>query len=294
MMGAGELYALLSAVVWAVAVIFFKRSGETVPPFALNLFRVVISCILLLLTMAVLGERLLTGAPVTDYLLLILSGIIGIGISDTLFHRSLNMVGAGVTAIVDCLYSPFVVLIAYFAIHERIGPWQVAGMLLVISGIMIAARHKPPPGASTHQLVVGVLWGVLAMFTLSVGIVIAKPVLNRSPVLWASVVRLVGAFAFMLPIALLTRRWESVSRTFRPSSSWKFTLPGTILGSYLALIFWIAGMKYTLAGVAAILNQTNTIYVLLFASLFLREPFTGRKAVAAVFAGAGILMVTMG
>jgi drug/metabolite transporter (DMT)-like permease len=53
-------------------------------------------------------------------------------------------------------------------------------------------------------------------------------------------------------------------------------------------------MKYTEAGAAAILNQSSTIFILLFATLFLGERFTRRKAVASVLAVGGILMVTLG
>jgi drug/metabolite transporter (DMT)-like permease len=59
-------------------------------------------------------------------------------------------------------------------------------------------------------------------------------------------------------------------------------------------MLWIAGMKYTQAGSAAIINQSSTIFVLVFASLFLGEPFTGRKVVASALALGGILMVTLG
>lgn len=292
-MGMGEIYALVAAIVWAFAVILFKKSGETVPPFALNVYRASVSLVLVLATMLAVREPLISGAPLTDYLLLFLSGIIGIAISDTLFHRSLNIVGAGITAIVDCFYSPFVVIIAFLAIGERIGPWQVGGMFLIIAGIFVAARHDPPPGTTRRQLAIGVLWGVLAMVTLAIGIVIAKPVLNRSSVIWATTMRLVGCVAVMLPVGLLTRGRRAVVSAFTPSASWKFTLPAAVV-AYVALLLWIAGMKYTQAGIAAILNQSNTIYVLILASIFLREPFSKRKLMAAALAIAGILMVTMG
>lgn len=290
----GEFYALVAAVIWAVAVILFKRSGETISPFSLNLFRVTVSSLLLSISLLVLGEPFVSGSPLGDYIVLFLSGVIAIAISDTLFHRSLNMVGAGITAIVDCLYSPFVVLIAFMLISEKLGPWQLMGMVLVVSGVLTAARHEPLPGATKRQLAVGIVYGVLSMATLALGIVIAKPVLNRSPVLWATTMRQIGCFLAMLPAALASPRRRRIFSVFRPSRAWRFSLTGTICGSYLSLIFWIAGMKYTKAGTAAILNQTSTIYVLLFASLFLKEPFTSRKAIACALAITGIVMVTVG
>jgi drug/metabolite transporter (DMT)-like permease len=71
-------------------------------------------------------------------------------------------------------------------------------------------------------------------------------------------------------------------------------IPGTVLGSFLSLIFWIAGMKYTQASIAAILNQTSSIHQIVLATIFLKEPMTRRKAVAAVLALAGIVMVIAG
>ena len=138
------------------------------------------------------------------------------------------------------------------------------------------------------------MFGAAGMLALALGIVIAKPVLERTPLVWATAMRQVGSLAVMLPVALLSPNRREHLRGLRPSRTWRFSLPGAALGSYLAVTIWIAGMKYTQAGIAAILNQTTTIYILLFASIFLREPFTRRKALAALLALSGILLVTLG
>ena len=98
----------------------------------------------------------------------------------------------------------------------------------------------------------------------------------------------------MIPIALISSRRREIFRVFKPVKMWKYSLTATVLGSYLALMMWIAGMKMTKTGIAAILNQSTTIYILIFASLFLGEPFTKRKLFAALLAVAGIVMVTVG
>ena len=289
----GELYAVLAAVVWAIAVIFLKKSGETISPFTLNLFRVSVTAPLLLLTLVILGRPVGHAAPLTDYLILFASGIIAIAISDTLFHRSLNMIGAGISAIVGCTYSPLVVIMGFLVLGERLKPLQFVGMAMIVTGVLLAAKHKPPRDATTRQIVIGVVWGVAAMAAVAIGIVIAKPVLNRSPVLWATAMRQLGCLGVLLPAALITRRRRHILRVFRPSASWRFSVPATLLGSYIALIAWIAGMKYTLVGIAAILNQTSTVFILMLATVFLSEPLTPRKIGAAALAVAGIALVTL-
>ena len=287
----GEIFALACALVWAFAVIFFRKSGETVAPFSLNLFRVALSTALFLVTMVWLGRPLVIPVPVADYLILVVSGVIAIAISDTLFHMCLNRVGAGLNAIVSTLYSPFIILYAWLLLGERLGWNQFLGMVLIISGVVVASITPLPRGVSRRDLVVGILLGVGSMATLAFGIVLAKPVLERSDILWATTVRQLGSLAVLLPAAILWPGRRKRFQVFQPRSTWKFSLPGAFLGSYLALMLWIGGMKYTSAGTAGILNQTSTIHTLILASLFLKEPFTRRKFMATVLALLGILLV---
>jgi drug/metabolite transporter (DMT)-like permease len=289
----GEFLALLTALIWAAAVILLKRSGETVPPFALNLFRVTVSIALLVPTAILAGQASISSASLSDIGLLVASGALGVAVSDTLFHASLNRIGAGISAIIDSLYSPLTVLLAFLVLNERLSTLQLVGMALVLGGVSAAARHEPPHGVAPRQVAAGVALGVFAMFALAVAIVIAKPVLDRSPLMWAVTVRQVGCLAVMLPIALISRRRTQILGALRPSRVWLHSLPGALLGSYLGLMCWIGGLKYTKVGVATILNQSSTIYILILAAIFLREPFTRRKLVASLVTLAGIVLVTL-
>jgi drug/metabolite transporter (DMT)-like permease len=100
-----------------------------------------------------------------------------------------------------------------------------------------------------------------------------------------------GSLLVLIPVTLAHPDRRRLWGVFRPQRSWLFSLPGTALGSFVALLLWIAGMKYIPAGKAAILNQTSTIYLLLLATLLLKEPFTRRKILAAGLAFSGVLLV---
>ena len=283
-----------AAAVWAVAVIFFRRAGESNSPFSLNLFRVGVSAFLLLAVIGISGGSLFESHVIEDYLWLALSGIVGIAISDTMFHKCLNMVGAGINSIVDCIYSPFVAGLAFLLLGESLSGRQFFGMFLVIGGVVLTTRMVPPEGATHRDLVIGAMWGVGSMATLALGVIWAKPVLEHSSVLWATTFRQVASFAAMVPVALVAKDRKQIWGIFRPRADWRFTVPGTILGSILALLLWLAGMKYTQAGTAAVLNQTSTVFILILAAIFLHEPFTARRWMAAGLALIGIVLVTLG
>ena len=69
----------------------------------------------------------------------IASGVIGIGIADTLYFRALNELGAGRMGVLGNFYSPFVIVLSFAFLGESLLPVQLAGFALVSLGVWIAA-----------------------------------------------------------------------------------------------------------------------------------------------------------
>lgn len=289
----GEIFALACALVWAAAVILLKKTGHTVGPFALNLFRVCFSFPLIVITLLIIEGTLLHSAPLRDYLILILSGIVGIALADTFFHMSLNKIGASLNAIIDAFYPLVTVLLAFLMIDERLALIDFAGMGLITGAIIISARPDRNIHHNRRDLALGIGLAIIHVILLSVGVVIIKPVLQTSSVLWVTAIRQCAAVLVLLLIALLSSRRRQRFAVFKPSAAWRHMVPATVLGSYLALILWIASMKYTLVGISAILTQTAMVFILIFAAIFLNERLTKRKIISAVMALAGVLLITL-
>lgn len=290
----GETYSIICAALWAGAVILFRRSGDEVPPVALNLFKGVWGLALSLLTMAVLGIPFFPAdATASDWAILAASGVVGIGIADTIFFVALNRLGAGRIAIVDCLYSPFVILSSWVYLHEPLGVPLLAAVVLMGVAIFVGT-WSPDPSQRTlpRDLHVGVLLGILATFLMAAGIVAVKPILNRSEVWWALSVRLAAGVAFLAIQGSLPRHRASVLAALRPSRQWRITVPAAFIGTYLSIFFWTMGMKYTLTTIASVLNQLSNLMILVLAWLFLRERLGARQWIAiAMGVGAGVLAV---
>ena len=82
---------------------------------------------------------------------------------------------------------------------------------------------------------------------------------------------------------------ETISKGFSNS----YLLVGSFLGTFLSVIFWLAGYKYTLAGRAAIYNQLSTIFIIILASIFLKEIMTKKKWAAVTMALLGAFIVSV-
>ena len=290
----GEILALTTAAIWAIAVILFKKSGETVGPLGLNLFKNTFALLLIPPTMLAFGQALFRPAPLNDYVLLMLSGVLGIGISDTLFFKSLNLLGAARSAIVDCLYSPVIIVLSVFWLGERLTLAQATGALIIVSAVFTIGREKGLVQITRRQLIAGILLGITSMVAMGIGIVMIKPLLERSPVLWAIEIRLVGAAVSLFVILAFYPKRREVVRSIMDARGWKYTIPGAFLGTYIALMFWIGGMKYAPASIASALNQTSNIFIFVLAAIFLKESMTRYKVIGMVLAVIGVFLVMGG
>ncbi len=288
----GKFLALFCAVLWAVAVIFFKRAGESIRPIALNFYKTAVAALLLLPVFWLTGDSLLplevTGK---DWLSVAFSGILGIAVADSLFFKCLNLLGAGLTAIVECLYSPMVILLSWLILFDRLTAQQVAGGLLVTAAVLIAALKANKSAVPARRVLWGIFLGAGAMFLMGLGIVLMKPVLEKASLFWVAEIRLAAALMVLLGFMLVNKGRGQMLDSLKDRRNWRHAFPGTVLGNFLSMTIWVAAFKLTDVSSAAVLNQTNAIFIVILASLWLKEPFTARRILATLLAFAGSVLV---
>ena len=290
----GEALAFTVAIVWASAVILFKKSGETVDPIGLNFFKNSLAFVLFIPTIWLAGETIFYSAPVEDYWLLFLSGALGIGVADTLFFSCLNRLGASLTAIVDCFYSPCMIGLSFLFLGEQLTVVQLIGAILIISAIVTATRRKGVEHLSRKDVIIGVTYGFLAMFIMAVGVIIAKPFLDTQPFFWVTEVRLLGGVVILLPVLMFHSRRKDILRSLKAPKGRIYLWLGSFVGAYLSMILWLGGMKYAQVSTAAALNQTNNIFIFIFAAIFLKEKINLQKTIGIILAIIGAVLVTFG
>jgi drug/metabolite transporter (DMT)-like permease len=72
----------------------------------------------------------------------------------------------------------------------------------------------------------------------------------------------------------------------------KILAPASFLATYLSLVIWMGGMKYTQASIASALNQMGAIFIFILAAIFLKEKITLLKLTAVIIAFAGAILVS--
>ena len=290
----GATFALLTALTWSVASLFFTRSGKFYEPVPLSLINCIIGLTLGGIVYIVFAPPH-PDAPLGHVLLLALSGALGIGIADTLYFASINDIGAGRAAIIETAYAPLAVVAAFAYLGERLTVRDGVGLGLVLSGVVVVAfeaRNEGRTEVSKTRALRGVLSGFGATALFVIAIIGIRPLLALYDVQWIALVRMTGGLLATAAICIVRPSWRNqLVAVAKPQAAWKFVLPAGVFGMFMSMQLWVAGFKYAKASIAAVLNQMSTLFIVMLAALFLGEKLTPMKILALVLGFAGAVLV---
>ncbi len=289
----GEFFSVACAASWALAVILFRRSGETLPAFELNLFKNGLAVALMVPTILFFHGTSLPGYSPAQWMIVLLSGVIGIAVADTWYLRALNLMGASRTGVVAMLFSPFVILLSGFFLSEALRPVQYLGFILVLGGILLVTWRRNRQEISLRALKLGVAFGSASVALMAIGIVMVKPVLEQHEFLWTVGLRLLSGTVSMLLFVSMSQGWGRMMIHYRSPQPWTTVIAASLLGSYVSMILWLAGYKLTDASIASVLNETAGAFIVLFAWLFLKEEMNLKRLAGVALAFSGVAVVVI-
>lgn len=290
----GNLLAISCAMVWSLSIILMKKSGARIHPLALNLGKNIIGLVLLLLT-ALIVDGGVQIPPPRETALLLLSGFLGIGVADGFVLRAMQHLHASHVGILECLFAPFVIILSVLFLGEK--PTMVmfvGGAFIVVSLLFVT----PPPSVTREQKELpgksrGIAQMAFGLFLMALGIILVKPLFESTSLISLVTIRMTAGVlgSGLIFIGIGDRRAHF--REFLTTSHKGILLGGCFLSAYLSIILWVAGYKYLQASVAALLNQTSTIFTLIFAIIFLQEKLTRSKVIAICLAMSGAALITL-
>src|SRR5690606_32114420 len=123
----------------------------------------------------------------------------------------------------------------------------------------------------------GLLLGAVSVALMAVAIVMVKRVLETEPFWWIVLLRVAGAVVGLLALAAAWPSMRAMLRTPGHPTRWGVLIAAAFVGQYLSMTLWLAGYKYTDASVASVLNESASIFIVIFAALFLKEALDRRR-----------------
>ncbi len=294
----GYIAAICSAFLWSIAVVIFKSVSKDLSPFLINAIKNSIAFFLFFLLFNFLGLSFwYDGFLLNDYLIIVLSGILGMGIGDSLFIYALSRIKANQAAIIDTMAPVINYFLSFIILGTILNVSQTIGSLIVITAILFIAYENKLDKNQENVDRTGIILQLLATVSSCYGIVILKPVLNKVSdsvqlQIWVTVFRLLPGMIIAWIIFFSQKNSILLLSKIKNKNILKKMFLGSFIGTFMALSFWIIGYaNITKPPIASIIGQTAVIFIAIFSSIFLNEKITKIKLFSILIAISGVIIV---
>ena len=286
----GELSALLTAFLWSGSSFAFTAAAERLNSIQLNINRIFIAAVFLYATILLSGIQFSISTSQIFYLAV--SGFIGLVFGDTFLFKAFQHVGARISMLLMALSPAMSAVLAYLFLREYLSLWGIVGMLITMSGIALVILERNEIPSSKYKISkVGIFFGLMGALGQAGGLVFAKIAFNSGEIngFVATFVRIVAAFLFMFPLAIVVRRFKNPFKFYaKDLKALTSTIAGTIFGPYLGITFSLIAVEYTKVGIASTLMSMMPIIMLPIVRYYYKEKLSWRAIIGAIVAVVGV------
>lgn len=282
---------MLSACSWAIGAILWRKLGEQLSSYSMNLGKVVIGSVFLGFILMIVG---LEPISARSMFYLALSGILGIAIGDTFFFLSLMQLGPRRASLMGSLNPVAIAITAALFLDERPTFWVWAGIVVTTLGVgWVLWERASARGEAAENISLGIRYGILSVLCTAGAVLLAKVGVASAPTVQAAWIRLLaGVLGLMLWGA-----WRSeLGKWLSPFSK------GALLAKVAAVVsvvviggFWlsIVALKHIDASIAGTLNSTSPLFILPLSVLLMKEKLSFRTVLGTAVAVGGVALILL-
>jgi len=296
----GVAAALSAAIFWSIAVVIFKSASDEISPFLIAALKNTIASVCFFVLFLLIDIPIwYDGFETLDYVRILISGILGMGLADIIFLYALSKIGANRIALVNCFEPVVIYVLSYIFLSTVLNNQQIFGFIIVIISILIINYENDIDGLNSSIKRRGIALQLLAVILSSIGIVLIKPVLlkvenNIMIQLWVTAFRLLPGIFVAWTIFMFQKNKMILLKPLKQSRLLKKIIIGSGLGTFVALSFWIIGYaNIEHPPIASILGQTSVIFIILLSWIFLKEKITLIRLISMLFASIGVCLTIL-
>ena len=254
-------FAAISAVCfWTFACSIWRKESENLPPRQINIYKNVLASIFFLPVLLTISWF----SDLSSIFILMLSGIVGIAIGDTLYINSLKIIGTRKTLSFEALTPIIATILGTLSINE-IYPQKVwIGSLIVSFSLLMIVRQNTYQRDNDKEIkIVGILYALGSVFCAVFAALMSRIILVSSTLtpLQTTEIRLVSASVFLF----LNYKKDFLDLFYKKSITKKSHLNlllSTFLGTNLGILFQQIVFKFLPIGIGWTLLSISPIFAL--------------------------------
>ncbi|MBN1660615.1 MAG: DMT family transporter [Anaerolineae bacterium] len=290
----GELFAILSALLWALASVLLTIGARRLHVLPLNLVRCAVATIFFWVLLPFYGGLDAVAAISPAAWLWLAASVLGLLIiGDTLYFRSMDLAGVSWAMPASNIHPIWVVLLAGLFLDEPVGWPLVAGALLVVAGVVLLGRTQggaeagrpPDPAARRRGLILAltasVVWA-LGQVALKVGAGDIHSVVVNS-------IRQPMGMAGLLALNVARGHWSDLRRLDR--RSWAIILVASLVGTGLGTLLWVIAIQTAGAARTSVITSAAPLLAIPFSMLWLAERPSRWTLAGTFLTAAGVALV---
>ena len=296
MFGIGEVAALAAAFLWSVSSLFWREVKLSAG--AMNLSKNVLGLLLMLLHLGVLTsvthQAAFTASP-SSIGLLAISGLIGVVLGDTLFLRSLQILGPRIALMMATTSPVFAVLLGLVFLQEQLLMILLVGILLTVVGLIVVltdrAAAKEAPSLYPGNVATGVWCGIAGALCQAIGGTLSRAGSQDCSGLEAAIYRVTIGVVVLVAYYTWRGTLAAVVRSVLRWDMMKLLLPATIIGTWMGI--WLCQVAYKNSDVAIAQTLLSTCPLFAIPVIWIYDGYrlTVRGFVGTLVAVLGVILV---
>ena len=263
-------------------------NSQLAKPFGINVVRVGISMILFWLLFLAKQVNVKIAKP--DIKRFLLCAVTGVAINQLLFLKGLSLTYSIHASLLMLTTPILIVFIAAWILREKLSPVKLIGLALGIGGAAVLVLGKENSGEG-NDILFGDILILINAVSYTFYFVLVKPLmLKYDPIV---IIRWIFTFGFFLVLPFGWMEFTQIQWAHFSAVDYTCMALVVLTGTFLAYLFNIYGIKILGASIAGFYIYTQPIFAALIAMIFLKEPLSLYKMIAALLIFAGVFLANL-
>lgn len=294
----GELAALGAAISWAIAPILYKKALTNTKPLTANIVRCATNAAVMVAVLVAFGlVDVLLALPSNVIGLTIVSGIIGLGIGDTLYMIGLKYVGVSRAVPLAAAYPLFSFLWSVLLLGQSVAYTAVAGAVAILLGVWLLTRQKTEETTATTRRVIMI--GIAA--SLATAVVWSLSITLMDAAVMAANVSSIGANYAIITVRITTMAllllfiapFADKDRAFLKLNRKTVLLlcAGGLVANGLGWLLMNYSFTHIMASQAIPISSTTPLFAALAGFLFFHEKASAKTVAGGIAVVVGVMLI---